>query len=180
MDKIEFDTLSLKVSTEYNIFTAKWVNEKLIEDLILSIDKCGDKHDKKTNVKALMTDWQMWKTNEPCWKAVADQVINICKTLRPKGFYENMTPCLTDMWGAMYLSEEKTIPHDHWPSTWSFCWYLNKPEDSPDLYFPEADYTLPVTKGTMVFFPGWLRHEVKSKPFKNKRYMIAGNVRLLP
>ena len=80
------------------------------------------------------------------------------------------------MWGVRQDSGQITTPHDHWPTTWSFVYYIDPPEGCSDLFFPTLDYSLEVEHGKLVIFRSHLIHETVSVPFEGYRYCVAGTV----
>jgi len=80
------------------------------------------------------------------------------------------------MWGVNGVSGEITTPHDHWPSTWSFCYYIDPPEGCSDLFFPTLGYTHKIEHGKLIIFRSHLLHETVSLPFEGNRYCVAGTI----
>ena len=56
-----------------------------------------------------------------------------------------------------------------------FCLYLNEGDGFPPLEIEDCENVNP-EKGLLVFFPGTINHEVKSKEFEGSRYVCAGNI----
>jgi hypothetical protein len=80
------------------------------------------------------------------------------------------------MWGMKQSSDEAFAVHDHWPSTWSFTYYLNPPKGAAGLYFPEYDKEIPIEHGLLILFKGDVMHGVKKSTYEGYRYCIAGNI----
>ncbi len=80
------------------------------------------------------------------------------------------------MWGVRQVSGQITTPHDHWPTTWSFVYYIDPPEGCSNLFFPTLDYGLEIEHGKLVIFRSHLIHETVSLPFEDYRYCVAGTV----
>ena len=83
------------------------------------------------------------------------------------------------MWGMRYKSGEQAIMHDHWPSIWSFVYYLNAPEGAPGLFFKEMGAQggrRKLEPGLLIMFPGHTLHGVKPEKFKGYRYVVSANV----
>ena len=142
------------------------------------IDKYGDKQDHKTNVKAQMTDWKMW--HEPSFKKLAIIVLNMSKQMSHSKYNFKLEPQISTLWGMKYKSGEKAITHDHWPSLWSFVYYITAPKGAPGLFFPEmgeqgAEKT--IKPGLLIFFEGHVKHGVRPTKFKGSRYAVSGNIK---
>ena len=144
----------------------------LNSDLKNAILTYGDRQQRKTNVKAYMTDWFMHKEfktfeiiGKLAWKMAVDNSPH-------KIQFE-----LFDIWGAVYKKDDWTITHDHWPHPWSFVYYVQSSGETP-LVFPDASqdarYIFPKT-GDMVLFPGLIRHGVPQHHSDEDRIVIAGN-----
>lgn len=84
------------------------------------------------------------------------------------------------MWGMGYRSGEYTMPHNHWPATWTFTYYIDPPEGCSGLYFPTLDYELKIEHGLLVLVKGDLIHEVKPSEFEGQRYCIGGLISANP
>lgn len=141
------------------------------------IDKQGDRQNHKTNVKAQMTEWKMW--HEPGFKKLANIAIQIAKQVSVLKYKRTIEPKITDLWGMKYKSEEIAIIHDHWPSAWSFAYYLNAPKSAPGLFFPEAGEQgaeRKIEPGLLVMFEGHTQHGVRPAKFKGYRYVVSGNL----
>ena len=141
-------------------------NDEVMKSMIKVIDDRGDEEFHMTNLKCNMTEYRSWEKDDRFDKLlpIIDEIID-------------QTPVdirLGDMWGAVYESEEYALEHDHGNSDWSFCLYLKEGEGFPPLIVDGND--VEPKKGLMVVFPGWVRHEVKSKEFDGQRYVVAGNL----
>lgn len=82
----------------------------------------------------------------------------------------------SSLWAIRYESEQLTTPHNHWPNIWAFTYYIDPPEGSAGLYFPNADYEIEVEHGLLVLFSGNIIHEVRPQKFEDYRYCIAGTI----
>tara|TARA_Y100000004_G_C8874286_1_gene394694 strand:- start:444 stop:1001 length:558 start_codon:yes stop_codon:yes gene_type:complete len=152
-------------------------NPKMDKLIIKEINKQGDKMNHKTNVKAQMTEWQMY--NKPGFKDLADIAKTIGGQISKLKYNVDISFSLKNIWGMKYKSGEQAIPHDHWPALWSFAYYVNAPEGAPGLFFPEMGDQggeRKLQKGLMVFFQGHIKHSVRPTKFKGYRYVVSGNL----
>ena len=84
-----------------------------------------------------------------------------------------------DCWGAIYEQYHHTKPHTHGPALWSWCYYLQVPENAPPLYFREAKLKVYPKPDEIVIFPGHVTHEVpKANEMIGERIILAGNIYL--
>tara|TARA_Y100000004_G_scaffold158080_1_gene184187 strand:+ start:3719 stop:4276 length:558 start_codon:yes stop_codon:yes gene_type:complete len=143
------------------------------------IDKYGDRQNHKTNVKAQMTEWKMW--NELGFEKLSIIVLDISKQISKVKYNNPINTMLTDLWGVKYKSGEMTTPHAHWPSLWSFVYYINAPKNAPGLFFPdmgEQGGERKIEPGLLIFFEGHIKHEVRPAKFKGYRYVVSGNIEI--
>jgi hypothetical protein len=80
------------------------------------------------------------------------------------------------MWGVRNKSGESVVVHDHWPSTWSFTYYLYPPKEAAGLYFPDYDKEVKIEHGLLILFKGDTLHGVKESTYDGYRYCVAGNI----
>jgi hypothetical protein len=152
------------------MFGPNTVYELLNNDLTKIIKLVGDTQNRKTNVKADMTDWFMQR-EYPIFNSVGDIAIK---------FAQEASPCevqleLCDIWGAIYKRGDFTKAHDHWPHPWSFSYYVKSDGTTP-IAFPDSPcYFYPKTND-IVLFPGILRHSVPIHESDEERIIVSGNI----
>ena len=154
------------------------LNEPKMDKLIIKeINKQGDKMQHTSNVKAQMTEWQMYE--KPGFKDLADIAKTIGNRISKLKYNVDVSLSLRNIWGMKYKSEEIAVPHDHWPALWSFAYYVNAPEGASGLFFPEMGDQggeRKLEKGLLIFFQGHIRHAVRQSKFKGYRYVVSGNL----
>ena len=148
------------------------VLEILNNDLIRIIKLVGDTQNRKTNVKADMTDWFMQRKYQ-IFNSIGDIAIK---------FAQEASPCevqleLFDIWGAVYKRNDYTKTHDHWPHPWSFSYYVKSDGTTPITFPDSPSYFYPKTND-MVLFPGILRHGVPIHESDEERIIVSGNIRI--
>ena len=151
---------------------ARNVLELLNNDLIKIIKLVGDTQNRKTNVKADMTDWFMQRQH-PIFNSLADIVIDIAKEASPN----EVELELYDMWGAVYNRGDFSKNHDHWPHPWSFVYYVKSNGATP-IIFPDCSYSLNPKTGDIVLFPGIIRHGVPIHESDEERIIVSGNINI--
>jgi len=154
--------------------------ETINDNLERWIMECGDRQQKRTNVKAHMTDWYM-QNKSTGFQWVCDRAMELAAKNNPHEV--DMIPY--DCWGAIYREGDYTIMHNHWPHLWSFVYYVNCPKGAAPLMFDRCvhpngaiEQILPKT-GLMVLFPAWINHSVP-KHIGEKRIVVAGNLSMNP
>jgi hypothetical protein len=177
-DKLVFETTRL-INT-YTLENADAVNTALI-DLIRAQ---GDRQDRKTNVKADMTDWILpIDHQQPPYNqffdflrvSVVDSITQLFKPLD----YSRQKPysySINSLWGAVYNVGDHTIPHNHFASSFSFCYYLKMNNPPTPLQFGSIDHSISPTVGMLIMFPSWLDHGVPECMSQDERIVLAGNI----
>ena len=175
---IEIKRKDLPLKSFLTTFECMLKEPEMDKQLKKIIDKYGDRQNHKTNVKAQMTEWRMW--HEPGFKKLAHYIIKASHVASTQTYNTAIEPVITNMWGMKYKSEEIAISHDHWPSIWSFVYYLNAPKDAPGLFFPEMGEQggeRKIEPGLLIFFEGHIKHSVRPAKFKGYRYVVSGNIK---
>lgn len=149
-------------------------DEKMNKDILKIINKQGDRQKYKTNVKAQMTEWRMWK--EPGFNKLSKIILELSLEASKQKYNRKIVPVITNMWGMKYKSEEIAVTHDHWPALWSCAYYINPPEGAPGLFFPEANAERKLENGLLVMFDGYIKHGVRPSKYKGYRYVVSANV----
>jgi hypothetical protein len=125
-------------------------------------------------IKGKMTSWNIKETEEI--RILKSYILDYAKCVTKHKFKREHEFRIDSMWGIKYESGDSTGKHDHWPSIWTACYYLNPPNDCAGLYFTDLKEELKVENGMLVLFPGWVSHEVRSHKFVGNRYVIAANL----
>ena len=139
----------------------------------------GDQQERKTNVKAQMTEWNV---REPEW-------YNLCKDIIDNHIFYlsgeiDVRWKIVNIWGASYEKGDWTNYHAHRPCTFSFCYYPKADiRDSSPLIFPDMQgekkgywYSVKPRTGQLVIFPAYLTHGVPFQKENRGRIVIAGNI----
>ena len=171
---------------ETNLLSAKKIDQKTHDTLIQKILAYPDVMKRQTNVKANMTDWRMHMKDDDFAK-VATAAEVVARTMRYGSTHvdgdvhtkrKGQSPRLMteECWGASYGKDEYTQEHNHWPATWSWCYYLQVPKGSSPLVFREAGVMFEPKVGDLVVFSGQAEHHVPKCECEEKRVMMAGNI----
>ena len=155
------------------IWKCKLNEPELNKTLIKIIDQRGDEQAHSTNIKAYMTSYKM--QSEMGFKELQDRVLDIIRIITLQIYKQVTQYTCSDMWGAKYKSGEGAIIHHHWPSTWSFVYYLTAPKNAPGLFFPDSNEEIEIEPGLLLVFKGDVAHGVKPTEFEGYRYIVAGN-----
>jgi len=132
----------------------------------------GDQQNHETNVKADMTTWDMYKNEY--FKLIIDFAIDTLKQeVHP---YPTGETYCTDAWGVIYKTGDNTNPHAHWPSLWSFIYYVDACPKCAPLIFPGAGRNIKPNTGLIIIFPGTVSHYVPKQECEHNRVVISGNI----
>tara|TARA_Y100001938_G_C8060066_1_gene416704 strand:+ start:516 stop:1103 length:588 start_codon:yes stop_codon:yes gene_type:complete len=148
-----------------------------LKNIILDL---GDEQKHSSNVKADMTSWFMHRNYQEF------KQLSIRAEVQAKTITQNAIPTRTnECWGAVYRKGDETKAHNHWGNIWSWCYYLEVPDDSPpirfiDTFFPESkktnDFDIYPQEDDILIFPSWFRHCVPKSESDGLRIMVAGNI----
>jgi len=133
-------------------------------------ESCASKQNNnyKTNIRALMTPFKLFKEDEKFLKEITLPLIDyIDKNYNLKKYY------VWDAWGFEVRPGEKTNFHDHQSSLWSGVVYLNNCEQP--LEFPEINQVCRPQKGAFCVFNSFLLHGCKKNQDNVSKFGISFN-----
>ena len=140
------------------------------------IRESGDAQDKKTNVKAEMTQWLLTEY-ESFRNLGVDIVVNHLPHLtRPTIEGSTFDWIIIALWGNIYHKGDYTDSHDHMPGVYSFTYYVKVPDGSAPFIFDDLGETWEPKEGDLVLFPSHLNHSVPEHTIDEDRISIAGNL----
>jgi len=153
------------------------IPQKYKQKCIEEIYRLGDSIDRRSNVKALMTDWCIWKQSK-----VFDPLLKkILQTYKDLSYAENdprFELSIQNAWGAIYKKHDYANPHDHHPCYSSFVYYLKSNGKTP-LTFKESNFSLSPVDDTLIIFPSYVKHHVPPHEEDEDRVCIAGNMEII-
>lgn len=124
------------------------------------IIQTGDKQNKKTAVKALMTDWNMREY---------DAFDSLAKFIETKVSGE-----VFDIWGALYKKNQYTESHSHKDVTNTFVYFIDVCKECAPLFID--DKKIIPENGKLVIFKDEVHYTSKHK-CDHDRIIIAGNIK---
>jgi len=156
---------------------------KLNDNLIKTVKDNVGVNDYKSNVKALMTDWNLSDR-------YIDRLHQIIEEHLPptehKLFEREFN--FIETWGAIYKHQDFCKVHHHWPNTYSWVYFAQVDDDSAPLDFynimrPDekelANIRLKPKVGQLIIFPSFVMHgsDKTSGIGEDKwRIVLAGNI----
>tara|TARA_B100001250_G_scaffold171142_1_gene147406 strand:+ start:179 stop:730 length:552 start_codon:yes stop_codon:yes gene_type:complete len=124
-----------------------------------------------SNVRALKSD--PYRISSPSIELVYQWILNL---LRNPQFHGGKLKWVVDnSWLACYREGEFAVSHAHYPTAYSFVYFVRCPKGSSPLIFTTSGKRIKAENGKVVIFPGNLLHHVP----KNKcdgRIVLAGNI----
>lgn len=140
---------------------------------------CEDEMNHETNVKATMTNYFMHKENSD-FKDLSDIILKILhKVIEADKLDVDQSYFYTmDCWGAIYSKGHETVVHHHFPSLWSWCYYIKCTDGCSPLVFPDSNIIFEPKEDELVIFPSYINHYVPLSNIEEKRIMVAGNIGL--
>ena len=79
------------------------------------------------------------------------------------------------IWYARYDYGNHALVHNHGDIYASFVYYVNTPEGSSPIVFPDENETVEAKGGNILIFPGHVNHYVPENKCEG-RVIIAGNI----
>ena len=163
------------VTEELKVFTIVYPKASQIHDALMHTAATIDyPNTNKTNVKASMSDWCI---DSPEITSLVDWVVHRLAIIDM-----NTTQCgahIVHTWFANYNEGDHTDSHTHYPLQYSFVYFVHSPPGSSPLVFTHSNLSIDPTPGTMVIFPGNLKHHVDTNK-STGRLVLAGNFLFTP
>ena len=146
------------------------------QDCINEIYRLGDSMNRSTNVKALMTSYNIYEDSN-IFNYLLNSIsksINVCPWVETNNLIKYSTA-----WGAIYKENEETIPHHHGNSLVSFVLYLQTDQTSSPLKIhTNPEIIIHPKVNDLIMFRGYVGHSVPPQPkvINNDRVVFAGNI----
>lgn len=149
----------------------KELNVRLERDIRV----CGDQQNKATNVKALMTHWDMFNYSD-AFNELLEWITECFGQCDLLSFKRQTEYKLNSLWGMIYQKGEHARSHDHLPSYFSFVYFVKVDETSAPLIFEASNTYIEPEIGKIILFPSHLKHYVPEQTGQSERITIAGNI----
>ena len=175
MNNVEVLQHNFETIKPESIFTSIIEDDEMNKNIIEQIRKTGDVQDYKTNVKAYMTNWDM--RGKPGFDKLEKIIMDMVNYLSKIYYNRPINPRVENLWGMIYKKGDYAMVHDHWPSLWSGVYYIEVPNNSGDLFFPQLKQTMAPKKNQMIVFEGKTRHGVRESLSDKERIAVSFNVK---
>ena len=152
--------------------------DKLKKEVLDVVDSYPDKQGRRTNVKAVMSEWDIRSAQIDRFKKY---ILNELDKKDPLYTPDNLEvscvdPYFIDFWVNVYSKGDHAILHQHRPARWSLVYFLQCKWYHSSLIFPMSRKRIRPKEGRFVLFPAYLEHEVSKHRFNDKRITFAGNI----
>ena len=149
---------------------------QLYDELVPILEKHPDKQDRKTHVKATMTDWDIITPQiAKLRKFLLNEVS--CKFPTSAIGDEGLTPIFRDFWANIYHKGDYTMVHNHSPAMFSLVLFLKTKWYHSSLLFADSGERIRPKEGRFIIFPAYLIHSVPKHRFNKTRITISGNIK---
>ena len=171
-----------KMKSPVKVKALKGTSIKFFNDMLeKDIKDAGDRLNESTAAKCYMTRWDMNK-NYNSFKKLGELVIALAKTIplanatNEGGDPRQYDYKVADSWGLVYIKDQYTKPHQHWPHAWSFTYCVRGCEKCAPLVFPDATLNVAPHESQLILWPAWLYHSVPVQECNHERIMAVGNL----
>ena len=175
----------IRVKNYEDIFIGEYPFHKQLKDeLVPLLEKYDDRQNRKTNVKATMTEWN-WDPKNDRLKRLKNNIIEFanynCYYYNSDG--KSITYFMKSFWGNIYRKGDCARPHMHKPEVLSCVYFLKTKWYHSPLVFTDSEKKLRHKKispkeGTFVIFPSHLFHLVPEHRYRETRITLSGNMRI--
>jgi len=164
----------MKIKTDIDIFSFNYpYHKKLKQSTLKFLENYPDVQDRKTNVKAKMTEWNI---SSPQIEELKEFILSNVNFLYP--YTVNYQMNIHDFWANIYEKEDYAIDHAHLPYSFSFVYFLSCKNNHPPLIFTFSKKRINPVEGSIVLFPSILKHHVPKNKLTEKRIVLAGNIKV--
>ena len=149
-------------------------HEQLKKEVYECLLHYEDKQNHETNVKAVMTEWNL---TSPEIQKLKDYIIKSLKVLPeslgwgPSGDFE-----FRNFWGNIYRYGEYTNSHDHLPEDLTMVYFLSAEEGDAPLLLDDSKTLIYPQEGLLALFPAYVRHSVPKHMSNNVRMTFSGDI----
>ena len=133
-----------------------------------------------SNVKCWHSEWNTHEIN-PKFTGFAKRILGISTFLSKEYYNTDRQLWIQDFWAMMYENGDKAVKHDHFPSIFACCYYVDVDAKSSPIIF-ENDYgkslTVQPENGMLLIWGAGIKHMVL--PTNGTRMAISLNIEVPP
>ena len=157
------------------------LHKQLKDELGPLLEKYPDQHDRKTNVKATMTEWD-WNPESVRLKRLKNNILEFVNyncnyyPVRSIEDIKSVRYFMNDFWANIYRKGDYTKEHKHLPCIFSCVYFLKSKWYHSPLVFSDSGKKIRPKEGTFVIFPSHLNHLVPKHRYRDTRITLSGNI----
>ena len=166
----------MKVKSQYDIYVGEYpFHKQLYDEMVPILETYPDKHDRDTNVKATVTEWNFGLGGEYLQlNTLKKCIINVASNGHFKFSFD--TPSFKALWGNIYHKGDYTQSHDHLYNQLSFVYFLKSKWYHSPLVLTYSGKKIRPKEGRYVLFPAHIKHHVPKQRFKETRITLSGDL----
>ena len=131
-----------------------------------------------SNVNAWHSDYLTHETTD-VFDPLIKLTIDTCNDITNEYYHNNLINgyhfVVNNLWLAMYEHNDYTMKHNHFPSVFSACYYVDVKDNCSPIIFGENDeLSIQPENGMLLVWLGMIPHKVM--PTKKKRTCICMNI----
>ena len=158
-------------------------HEQLKKEVYDSLLNYEDKQNRESNVKAVMTEWNL---TSPEIERLKNYIINSLKSLPetqgeleqhhllrwgPPGNFK-----FKNFWGNVYRYGDYTCSHGHIPEDLTMVYFLTAEEGDAPLLLDDSKTPIYPQEGLFALFPSYVFHSVPKHMSNNVRITLSGDI----
>lgn len=177
IDKLEFEIKHNRPVPlwKHDVENFEEINKLIIETIKSYREKNPAGYNDYINVNVWQTNWNM--ESESGFSEIAEISKNICKVVAQEYYnFNNFNPTIIDCWSNIYNKESGCRIHQHFPATFSLVYYVEVPENSGCIFFPDLEIKINPYPGLLLCFRGDTWHGVEFNQTKNDRIIVSFNI----
>lgn len=159
----------------YNVDNYESINQEILQTLSEYRKTHQDNYTDSININVFQTNWNM--ENENGFREICEIAKEFTIEIATDHYkFPNFRPDIVDCWCNVYNKDSGCTIHQHFPSTFSLVYYVQVPEKSGDIFFPDLEIRLTPKPGLLLCFRGDTWHGVHFNTTDQDRSIIGINI----
>lgn len=171
---MSFNTYTVDLPTKVVTINLN-IDPKYKQKCLEEVYRLGDSQLQKTNVKAIMSNYHIWKDSK-VFNYLINEILLVSGEHYPP-YYSTFEYIVIDCWSALYQKGHYSVSHIHFPyGQLSFVYYLQTTPNSSPLVFDDCNFKIQPKEDMLVLFPTYMFHSVPKQESNEDRIVLAGNL----
>lgn len=151
------------------------VNLKILDTISTHRSKNPKGYTDFINLNVWQTSWNM--ENEPGFDVLSKLSLKFCEKISKEHFnFHQFQGKIIDCWTNVYNYNSGCRIHQHFPATFSLVYYVDVPENSGCITFPDLEIKINPYPGLLLCFRGDTWHGVEINQTHKDRVIVAFNI----